>query len=78
MLTRLLLAAAVLAPMLMPTVAPAKTPHHRHHAARVSTATFRVPAAKPPRELRASRGMGEHVVRTRYAAGRHHPLMRGS
>ena len=77
MLTRLLLAAAVLAPMLLPAAALARTPH-RHHAARISTATVRVPAAKPPRELRASRGTREHVVRTRYASGRHHPLMRGS
>lgn len=80
MATRLLFAAAVLSLIVLPAVAsaaPAK--HHRHHAARVSTATFRTPVvSKPPRELRASRPVQDGVERTRYAAGRRHALTRGS
>lgn len=80
MITRLLLAAAVFSLLAVPVVAsaaPAK--HHRHHAARVSTATFRTPvSSKPPRELRASRPVHEGVRRVQYAAGRRHVLTRGS
>ena len=80
MIIRLLVAAALLAPLALPVAASAAVPrHHRHHAARVSTATFRTPlTSKPSRELRASRHLHDGVVRARYAAGHRHALSRGS
>ena len=80
MATRLLLAAALFSLFLVPvaaSAAPAK--HHRHHAARVSTATFRTPvSATPHRELRAALSVHEGVERARYAAERRHALTRRS
>ena len=75
MLARALIAAALL---VFPAMASAATPRH-HHAARVTTATYRTPMAhRAAPDLRASAHGREHAVRTRYAAGRHHPLTRGS
>ena len=75
MLTRILIAAA----LLLPAAASAATPRHHHHAARVTTATYRTPMMhRAAPDLRASAHHRDHVVRTRYAAGRHHPLTRGS
>ena len=77
MLTRALIAAALL---MLPSVAFAATPKHRHHhAARVTTATYRTPmvAHRAVPDLRAS-AHGRHAVHTRYAAGHRHLLTRGS
>ena len=76
MLTRVLIATALL---VVPAVASAATPKHHHHAARVTTATYRTPMAhRAAPDLRASVHGRDHVTRTSYAAGRHHPLTRGS
>lgn len=77
MLTRALIATALL---VLPAAASAATPKHRHHAARVTTATYRTPmvAHRAAPDLRASAHGHKHAVRTRYAAGRHHTLIRGS
>ena len=76
MLIRALIAAALLS---APISALAASPKRHHHAARVSTATFRIPiATKPGRELRASRSPHDRASRTRYAVTHHHILTRGS